>query len=141
MMRFVTIVLLAVVLAGCGVGMPPPTTKKVTEADIAGTWRYAGQYPQDGAEITFHTNGIFTLVFRFKQPGAAFTNSGTWSLTGNAALELKPFWTSSVDGQKQLDRRESVSWWVTSWYNSRLAPFGGDSLDPDMWAVLSRVPK
>ena len=139
MIRCVAILILGLSLGGCGVGMPPPTKQKVSVTDIAGTWQYSGMFPGDSGRITFDTNGTFTLVLSYKRAGTAFTNAGTWSLTSDAHLDLSPFWSSSILPQASIDRHESVRWWVTSWYTKGVAPFGGDSLDPDLWALLGRV--
>ena len=135
------IMVLATCLAGCGVGMPPPTKKKVGAQEIAGTWQYSDAFVSGGSvQIEFRTNGSFSVVHRFKASGVAVTNSGAWSLSG-ADLTLMPFWTTSISQPGQLDRHDSVRWWVTDWYTKGFAPFGGDSLDPDQWTVLARVEK
>ena len=137
MIRLIPI-LLGLALAGCGIGMPPPTKQKVSPNDIAGSWRYPGMFPGDSGQITFDTNGTFTLVLTYKRSVTAFTNTGTWSLTSDAYLDLKPFWTSSLQKPQSIERHESTRWWITSWYTKGVAPFGGDSLDPDQWALLGR---
>ncbi len=141
MMRQIVILLLGVSLAGCGVGMPPPTKQKVTPADIAGTWEYGGMLPGDSGRISLHTNGTFTLVLAYKRSGISVTNTGTWSLTSDAYLDIAPFWTTSHQVPGGVDRHESTRWWVTSWYTKGVAPFGGDSLDPDQWGVMGKVQK
>ena len=138
--RLATVVL-AACLAGCGVGMPPPTKQKVTAQDIAGAWQYSDAFvPGGSAQIRFDTNGSFTLMHRFKASGVTMTNTGEWSVSG-ADLTLAPFWTTSISQPGRLDRHDSAKWWVTDWYTKGVAPFGGDSLDPDQWTVLARAEK
>jgi hypothetical protein len=138
MFRFLATAFAASILTGCGVGMPPPTQKPVALSDVAGEWQYGGMYPGDRARITFDTNGTFVLIMRYDS-GAAFTNRGTWALSG-ADLELTPFWTTAIGGTpKRLEQHERSRWWITDWYTKSLAPFGGDSLDPDQWTLLGRV--
>ena len=136
--RYITIIILTAIVAGCGVGMPPPTKKTVAPSDIAGAWQYRAT--GGGARIAFDTNGTFTLILRHEKSGTAWTNSGTWILTG-ADLKLTPFWTMDIGGAASIDRRESVRWWITDWYSKALAPFGGDSLDPDQYRVLEKAQK
>jgi len=141
MVHRIAIVVLAACLAGCGVGMPPPTKQKIAVQDIAGAWQYSDALvPGGSVQITFHTNGSFVLKHRFKASGVTLTNTGDWSLSG-ADLTLRPFWTMSISGPGRLDRHDSARWWVTDWYTKGVAPFGGDSLDPDQWTVLARVEK
>ena len=136
MFRYVAVIVVAVTLAGCGVGMPPPTKKPVTVSDIAGGWQYAAA--AGGGLITFDSNGTYVLILRHQGSGNGWTNKGTWTLQG-ADLMLSPFWTMDISGAPRIDQREQVRWWITDWYGKTLAPFGGDSLDPDQYRLLERV--
>jgi hypothetical protein len=139
-MKIQIAILIAIVFtAGCGhIGMPPPTDDPVSGSDIHGTWSYRGFYPDGRVQITFHTNNTFTHVMNFKNSGTTITNHGKWSLDG-AHIDLSPFWVTNFGNPQALKKIPSNRWWVTSWYTSSLAPFGGDSTDPDQWFGMSRV--
>jgi hypothetical protein len=139
MIRSIALLFIGPGRVGCGVGMPPPTTQEVTVTDIAGPWEYTDTFGRDKAQITFDTNGTFALVFLSTQ--SPMTNSGTWSLTDSSHLKMTPFWTSSMRTRGSYDEHESITWWITSWYTKGVAPFGGDSVDPDQWVVLWRPGK
>jgi hypothetical protein len=105
MLRYIAIIVVAAAFAGCGVGMPPPTKKPVTASDIAGEWQYPAA--AGAARITFDTNGTFALILRHQSSGGAWTNRGTWALSG-AELKLTPFWTMDITGAPRIDQRELV---------------------------------
>ena len=139
MKRQLVIFVVLAFIVGCGrIGMPPPTDKPVIGSDIHGTWEYSGMYHRGLAQITFHTNNTFTHVINFEDSGTIVTNHGQWALDG-PTIDLTPFWTTYDGNPHAPEKYSSASWWVTSWYAAGLAPFGGDSPDPDQWSVFSRV--
>jgi hypothetical protein len=131
------IVLLGLSLVGCGVRIAPPTQQEVWHKDVVGTtWQYRGTAPATNCEITFNADGTYTLVRRLS--GSTLTNTGWWGLSG-AHLNLAPFDTFSPTGQGAIERHRLVRWWFTDVSTNQVVLFGGDSLDPHRWAVLSRV--
>jgi hypothetical protein len=131
--RVFTIVLLGLSLAGCGLGTPQPTQQEVLQKDLVGTtWRYQGAAPATNCEITFNTNATYSLVRC--QPGSAVTNSGWWNVS-SPYLELFPADRFSP----AFERHTPVRWWFIPVSANQVALFGGDSLNPKQWVVLSKV--
>jgi hypothetical protein len=139
-MKIQIAILIAIVFtAGCGhIGMPPPTDDPVSGSDIHGTWEYRARHRGDFAQITFHTNNTFTHTMNFNSSSTIITNKGKWSLDG-PYIDLKPFWTTGNSKHRTLNKHSSGRWWVSGWYTPGLAPFGGDSTDPDQWFGMGRV--
>ncbi len=121
-------------LAGPRANVPPPAREVVGDKDIAGTWYYRGAAPGTICEITFNTNGTYSLVHRHSK--LASTNAGCWQLA-SPDLYLTPFWMATRRGP--VERQRLVCWWLTGPPNDLVAPFGGDSLNPRRWALLSRA--
>jgi hypothetical protein len=107
---------------------PPAWDQEVRPKDIAGSWYYRGTAPGTVCEITFGTNGTYSLIRRHLS--VTSTTTGSWNLSGVDNLILYPSWTRTHE--------EPVRWWVTSVSSNSVAPFGGDSMDPHRWMVLSR---
>jgi hypothetical protein len=132
MIRAFAIVLLGLSLAGCGLGIPQPTQQEVLQKDLMGTtWRYQGTTPTN-CEITFNADCTYSLVRRV--PGSAVTNSGRWEIS-SPYLGLLP----SERISPVFERYTLIRWWFTPASANRVSLFGGDSLDPNHWAVLSRI--
>jgi hypothetical protein len=120
------------------VNFPRPPQEKVEPKDFAGTWYYRGAAPGTVCEITLNTNGTYSLIHR--RSNIASTNTGAWGLPGVGILWLYPFYTSSASGRGVADRTVQVEWRLTCVASNRIAPFGGDSLEANQWAILSRTP-
>src|SRR5262245_30743592 len=119
MIRAFAIVLLGLSLAGCGLGIPQPTQQDVLQKDLMGTaWRYQGTTPTTNCEITFNSNGTYSLVRHL--PGSAVTNSGWWRIS-SPYLELFP----SDRFSPAFERHTLVRWWFTPMSANRVALFGG----------------
>ena len=123
-------------LSNHGAHHPPWPERAVMPKDVLGTWHYRGAAPWIVCDITFNTNGTYSLIHR--GPKTASTNAGRWEVApGDAGVYLSPFFASSTWGNGAIDKADVVQWWVTSVSSNAAAPFGGDSFDPRRWAVLS----
>ena len=135
-----TLVALPMWRSGCGVDSPPPTRQVVEPKDLAGTWYYRGVAPGTVCEITLNPDNTYLLIHH--RSSTASTNTGRWGLVPrdpSQSLWLYPFYASSISGRGAVGPVAAVGWRVTSVSSNLVAPFGGDSLDPHQWAVLSRA--
>jgi hypothetical protein len=123
-----------------GVSTPPPPQQAVGPKDVVGTWHYRGAAPGTVCEINLNADETYSVIHR--RSSTASTNTGRWALEPRdlpPSLVLYPFYTSSSSERGAIDRSQGIRWWVTSASSNPVAPFGGDSVDPRRWAVLSRA--
>ena len=121
-------------LAGCGGGCsyilrPAPIEDPVDTGAVVGTWAYHTLRGEE-VRIRFNADGTFEQTLLL-EPGA-LSKTGNWRLRGSS-LELDGFYDSTWP-----ERSSPVRFYMTDWYTSAPAPFGGEA-DQDHWTIWRRV--
>lgn len=130
----------ALLLPGCRpIALPPPTSRPVAAAQLAGIWKYDADYGKISVSLALGTNGTFvqTVVFpdKTREP---LVHRGTWALDGSRPVMrlLRPV---AFSREYEPWVEEDVNWWVMDTYDSGrpFALFGSAyNGDPDNFSNL-----
>jgi len=131
--------LLAVlILVGCcccfGIDRPKAIDRVPAVAELEGTWRYTTE-TGDHAYVTLHGDGSFEQFLVGREP-----IHGEWSTAhGEIVFEGFVLSKSADDSSSRRGRGESKRVIVTDWFVDGVAPYGGESGDPDTFGLWHRA--
>ena len=134
------IVLLALILGGCGHAfLPTPTEKKVAPADAVGTWQYPAHFGETTITIEIRADGTFHQVVKLAGNSEPLQQDGTWKLDG-ADIDLDKVLINEGLSDQEGWVAEPASWYfVESSGKPPLVIFGGTHPDPDSWQEFKKL--
>ena len=138
---YTTVCCLSVLLVGCCF-LPGPTKKKVTRADVIGTWQYTADFEKTIITIEFMADATFHQIVKPAGQSKQLTQDGTWNLDG-ADLHLENALTHEGFSEQNGWVPEAAGWWlIDNVISDRPAfvIFGGTCSDPDSWQEFKRIP-
>jgi hypothetical protein len=118
--RGISYLLLLCVLASCTMpwGLPEPSSRKVTNEDIAGLWKF------DEALLRLNLDGTFEISGSRRHNGY-----GTWIVSSQKNLVLT---------YAQRSHTSSL-FYVYDTPDRGFGVFGGEVEDPDFWRPMERI--
>lgn len=140
-MKYLCILLLSIILLGCGQAfLPQPTKKTVSASDIIGIWQYEinpgfwkGLPKNDGIiKIEFVSDGTFQQEIIIQGTSQPIIQKGRWEING-AYINLTEVLMEASYQDKIQWEPASDSWWIidSQQENTPFSIFGGTSFDPD----------
>ena len=139
-MKNIYIVLIAVLVGGCGfAALPQPTSKTVKPKDIAGTWQYTADYEKSKIILEVKADGTFSQSVTPTGTTNISTHSGIWKLDKRNHLTFTSVLTHEGYSEEPGWNTEEAHWWVTDGIETKLAIFGGTHPDPDSWQEFKKL--
>jgi hypothetical protein len=138
-------------LTGCGQwgGLPEPTSKPVSKADVLGVWSWQASRP-----MKVNTSVSYTVTIEMKTDGAfvqeilvagqtnAVKQSGTWTLDGSK-IRFSDLLQEDFDFDAGVGKWKAyeATWWMTDTFDKKqpLALFGGLFGDPDSFQEFKKL--
>ena len=137
-----TVFPISFLLVGCCF-LPGKTEKKVTRADVIGTWQYTADFEKTIIAIEFMEDGTFHQIVKPVGKSNELSQDGSWNLDG-ADLHLENVLTHEGEGLSEQKGwvPEAADWYLTDNINDKppFVIFGGTFPDPDSWQEFKKIP-
>lgn len=138
-------------LAGCGQwgGLPAPTSKPVSQADVIGLWSRQASRPMKLNSCVSYTvtldikpDGVYKQEIRVEGQTNIVSQTGKWTLDGSR-IRFSDLLQEDFDSDAGIGKWEAseAEWWMIDTFDKKqpFALFGGLFGDPDSFENFRKL--